>query len=485
MFRYDPTATLKERDFAHTGQWTLRAPMLALSNPDTALAFPPGTALHPQLFIRNTTAKPVAATLRFNWRAENGTGKAAGPALQLGPYQTQRVDVAALQDAGAIPKAANWASVRLVTNSSPDEVMAVAASYDDTLRYGTQTPFSDRLGFQWEGGMWEYDAYHDSIITAGNGGTGPTNVVLTLFYNEGTKSYELGQTLQPDEQMWVDVGKLIREQTPDKNGNALPSTLSYGSYEIRDLTHRGVGTVFEGKVIYDKMYGHAAYGCTACCGYAGPLVDWNPLGIPDGGTAAQGVQARSECSRNQYVDVSDLFYGNWSTGNTAIATVNYSATHTGVSFSISAQVLDVVEPTVECQNQTMPASGQDNTNVVGTLVIPTKAFVTSVASGSGTFNPAIQVGNAGGSFAANWTIAISGPYNPSGVTLQDGTSGTQASCSTTGNGTCQAPSAGFHVSSAATNTVSGTVTYTITASTTTPHAQASGSPQTVTVSFQH
>ena len=49
---------LEERDYAETGVWTLRAPMLALSNPDPALAFPPGTTLHPQLFVRNTTGKP-------------------------------------------------------------------------------------------------------------------------------------------------------------------------------------------------------------------------------------------------------------------------------------------------------------------------------------------------------------------------------------------------------------------------------------------
>ena len=56
MFSYDPQTKLEEHDYAVTGVWTLRAPMLALSNPDPALAFPPGTTLRPQLFIRNTIA---------------------------------------------------------------------------------------------------------------------------------------------------------------------------------------------------------------------------------------------------------------------------------------------------------------------------------------------------------------------------------------------------------------------------------------------
>jgi len=330
MFSYDPSAKLEERDYAKTSVWTVRAPMLALSNPDPALAFPPGTTLQPQLFLRNTTPKFINAALRFNWRTASTTGKAQGPALRLSPYETRRVDVAAFQDGKTLPADANWASVTVTTDSHPDELVAVAASYDATLRYGAQTPFSDQLSFKWEGGMWEFDPYHNSIITAGNGGTKPTQVAFTIFYNQGTQRYDLEQTLQPDEQMWIDVGKLIREHVPDKNGKALPADLTSGSYEFRDLTHTGVGTLFEGKVIYDKTYGHVAYGCAACCGYMSSKVFFDPLDVPLQGTSDDGVDGLDSCS-NQYTDVSDSFYGAWSTADTTIATVDYYGTHTGVS----------------------------------------------------------------------------------------------------------------------------------------------------------
>jgi hypothetical protein len=170
------------------------------------------------------------------------TGRAQGPSLQLRPYETRRLDVTALQDGKALPKDAHWASVILATNSLPDEIMAIAASYDATLVHGAQTPFSDQLSFAWEGGMWEYDAQHDSLMTVGNGGTKPTQAALTLFYNQGTRRYDPEQTLQPDEQMWIDVGKLIREHIPDKNGSTLPADLASGSYEFRDLTDNLVGS---------------------------------------------------------------------------------------------------------------------------------------------------------------------------------------------------------------------------------------------------
>ncbi len=104
MFDYDPSTKLEGRDYAHTNTWTLRAPMLALSHPDPALAFPEGTVLRPQLFVRNAVAKPVNISLRFNWRNTNASGKAAGPAFRLGPFETRRIDVGALQTSNICPK---------------------------------------------------------------------------------------------------------------------------------------------------------------------------------------------------------------------------------------------------------------------------------------------------------------------------------------------------------------------------------------------
>jgi len=218
--------------------------------------------------------------------------------------------------------------VVLTTKGRADEIMAVAASYDDSLRYGAQTPFSDQLSFKWEGSRWEYDVQHDSIITGGNGGTKPIRAAFTLFYNEGTDKYELEQTLQPDEQMWIDVGGLIRERVPDKNGKTMPMDLASGSYEFRNLTGPGNATLFEGKVIYDKTYGHVAYGCGGPCCDTNPYVQFNPLGVPFQGTSGQGVYVPDNCGGLSLYNFP--FYGNWSTGSQSIATVDYYAKHTGV-----------------------------------------------------------------------------------------------------------------------------------------------------------
>jgi hypothetical protein len=173
----------------------------------------------------------------------------------------------------------------------------------------------------------------------------------------------LEQTLQPDEQMWIDVGKLIRERVPDKNGKTLPPDLTSGSYEIRDLT-AGAGTLFEGKIIYDKTYGHAAYGCANCCVYNRPFLDSSTLDIPLNGTAQDGVTAYQACSGGD-IDVSNYFVDGWRSGNTSIATVNYGGTYTGVgvgSTSMAASGYIPVTPGRNCPDTLFTLSGSVKVN---------------------------------------------------------------------------------------------------------------------------
>jgi len=199
--------------------------------------------------------------------------------------------------------------------------MAVATSYDKSLRHGAQTPFNDQLASHWEGGKWEVDGTHDSIITAGNGGNKPIQAQVTLFFNGGAGKYRVEQVLAPDQQLWLDFSRLIRDRVPDKDGNVLPGDLTSGTYQFRDLTDRAVGNIFEGKVITDKTNGHAAYGCMICCGYPNRGFIWtDPLDVLKSSYAPQDVGGVNSCSGNQ--DSIGFAYPNWSTGNTAIATAN-------------------------------------------------------------------------------------------------------------------------------------------------------------------
>jgi hypothetical protein len=168
--------------------------------------------------------------------------------------------------------------------------------------------------------------------------------------------------------MWIDVGSLISGHIPDKNGNVLPDDLSAGTYEIRQPGHGGIGSLYEGKVVYDKTYGHATYGCASCCAYKGAFTFvYNPLGIPDDGTAPQEVKAYDTCS-GMYLYPTDDFYDSWNTTNPSIATVDANGVHTGVAIGSTTTHAQAQEQLWyrwnDCPIQTVGPIGNDNVNAV-------------------------------------------------------------------------------------------------------------------------
>src|SRR5580765_1761013 len=194
----------------------------------------------------------------------------------------------------------------------------------------------------------------------------------TLFYNQGTQKYQLEQNLQPGEQMWMDIGKLIRENVPDKTGKTLPSDLTTGSYEFRDLTNKVVGSLFEGKIIYDKTYGHVTYGCSLCCGYTTPMPLWyDPISVIITSFQDDGVFAWYPCE-NQYDDVSTAFYNRWSSGAPSVVTVDYYGTHNGIAVGSTT-------------SQTFAVLQSNNVH----LMCPTHGYT---PSGSANVTPAFTVG---------------------------------------------------------------------------------------------
>ncbi len=322
MFTYDPNATLIQRSLTDK-QWTIRAPMLALTNPDPALALPAGTTLQPAIFMRNVSGNAYKAQLTFNWRSDSNTGKST-TVVAMQPYATTMVDVAALQTNGTIPAAARWAYVSITAPIQPDNLLAIATSFDATGKLGAQTAFSDQVASHWSGGRWEVDANHDTIIAVGNAGSAASKAQITFYFNSGRGKYQVEQTLAPDEQIWLDVGKLIGNQTPDTNGKTIPSDVMSGTYELKSLTNKATQGFFEGKLVVDKTYGYAAHGCMLCCGYSGPYMYYDPFNMLVAQYGDQYIWATDDCEGGDD-DITDYFLNgvhNWWTGNTQIATAS-------------------------------------------------------------------------------------------------------------------------------------------------------------------
>ncbi len=119
------------------------------------------------------------------------------------------------------------------------------------------------------------------------------------------------------------MGKLIRNQVADKNGKTIPTTVASGTYELRSLTNTPKEGLFEGKLVVDKTYGHAAHGCMVCCGYPGKGFMYpNPFNFDllwyyFDNAYMLGTNA---CS-GQDDDITS-YYPSWWTGNTQVATAD-------------------------------------------------------------------------------------------------------------------------------------------------------------------
>jgi len=442
MFDRDPRSTLFSRAWGGVREWTTRAPMLALTDPDPALAFPAGTKLQPHVFLRNTSKKNYDATVILHWRSSKGQGNSEPVHVSLKADQTVSIDVGGLQRQNVVPPDANWASVIISAPVMPDDFMAIASSYDETLRYGAQTPFDDQLAFHWEGGRWEMDSTHNSIIAVGNGGGKPTTAELTLIYGHGEKSYVLEQTLAPLQQMWVDVAKLIRDQLPDNNGNVLPRDLTSGTYRLRDLTDMAVGNLYEGKIVTDKSFGHAAYGCMICCGYPeGAYMGNDPFAIPTGNTRNQAVHGVDSCTG--YANDITTFFSNWGTGNSSVATASNNqilGVGGGGTTDFSAGTINVGDGETllhQCPRASTQPSGEVNVGPYQVQVLATaQEGPASCPTGSGGYRRNVT----------NQLQYVNGaPYAVTGLTVADtitvgsqnalGISGTlTGSATTTGDG---------------------------------------------------
>jgi HEAT repeat protein len=186
MFDRDLNAKLGERTLTHS-QWTIRAPMLALTNPDPALGLPPGTTLKPAIFLRNSSAVASSAQVTFHWRSGTAIGKNT-VSVSLDPHATSIVDVAALQANGTIPASAQWAYVSIAAPIMPDDLLAVATSFDETGKLGAQTPFTDQASNHWAGGMWEVDPTHDTFKQLGKSAV---PVLAAYLSSESPRAQEL------------------------------------------------------------------------------------------------------------------------------------------------------------------------------------------------------------------------------------------------------------------------------------------------------
>jgi hypothetical protein len=127
-----------------------------------------------------------------------------------------------------------------------------------------------------------------------------------------------------------------------------PGTMS-DSYELRDLDHAYVGHLYEGKLVIDKTYGHAAYGCGNCRGYNPLYFGTDPFGGPPDLNLTETIDSLEACGGG-IVDVTGIGY-DWKSNNAAVATLPNKVLHTVAAGSTTGQAdfkLEAEHPAPQC-----------------------------------------------------------------------------------------------------------------------------------------
>jgi len=239
---------------------TMHAVMVALTSPpDPGSRGPAGGPLVPKFFLHNAATAPMALTGKLLWYGCQASGSVNLAPMTLPAGATQTTDLAEWVT-GKIPAKAGWATILLSYRGRSGDLVPISFTQG-------HAPFREGGAPLWKGSMWQVDATHDTLLMAGNAGGKSTTTALTLVYNGGKSTYTMAKLLQPGEQLWADVGSIIGNQTPDKDGQMISQAVTTGSYEVRDVDNPIRGKVYEGEMIFDKTYGHAAHGCGICCAY--------------------------------------------------------------------------------------------------------------------------------------------------------------------------------------------------------------------------
>jgi hypothetical protein len=261
----------------------------------------------------------VTAGVTLNWRGDSSRGQVKLADLNLAPYSTQQLPIGAMQKQLVIPDDAHWALVTLSTPASPNDLVAVASSYDASGRYNIDTPFSSNVAGHFAGGEWRADFNHNQLMAVTNSGQKPTNALLTLHYDNGQKSYKMQQSIQPGDQMWVNVASLIRSRTPDRKGNVLPADATSGTYDLRDLSP-GLGSLTQDNLALDGTFGlNLKHPNAICCGTSNP--GWDPLAVLFFGSEGivTDIEGTDQCNGDG-LNITDDFY-TFGSANPSIATV--------------------------------------------------------------------------------------------------------------------------------------------------------------------
>jgi hypothetical protein len=129
-------------------------------------------------------------------------------------------------------------------------------------------------------------------------------------------TYELQQTIAPGDQMWVNLGQLIQQRVPDRNGNFLPVDVNTVTYDVQELSPGGHNLIANDLTV-NPSAGQAIPNYPRCCPYSDYYYSPNYVQFIYDGSAPYLIDAIDSCNGTPYSIIDD--FTSFSSSNTSVA----------------------------------------------------------------------------------------------------------------------------------------------------------------------
>lgn len=286
---------------------------------DPMLSFPAGTTFMPYSVLRNISDTPVTATPTLWWMASGSPQYADVSAITLAPHQSQLLDMTSVLASAGLTNFAGSVNLVFDAQAKPGSLVASGGSVDKANTYvfavyprGIQEGASKSLSY------WSIGNGDDTMVTLWNPADEAQNLVFRLNYTGG--HYLLPIQLGPKATQAFNISDVVRNGTPDAEGNIIPASAHEGSATLMGSQGKIQQIlVAVDAATYNVKRATCGGQCWQCDGIGLAWVDINNFLVASGGQ-------RQESFLGMYDDTDwqgDISSGAlWSSDNTSIMTVN-------------------------------------------------------------------------------------------------------------------------------------------------------------------
>ena len=387
---------------------TLSAPGLQLGNADPTMQFPSGTYFTPYTYLHNVSANPLQVSLSLvSPGADSIPQTRSLGTVTIQPEETSQFDFAS-QFSAANPLPNGYGHLTASFQGHDGDLQIAAGSADQSQSYVFEVNPSQQADSASRSlCFWSVEGDSDTMITVWNYKAAAQDMVLTLYYSGG--QYAIPIHLAALQSYNLDMMTLIRSRVPDPTGTQIPSNITSGSGLLSgpggDLDKISVAVSAS---VFNVRNATCGYVCITCNGATQLSYQSSPIQLAVKGSNAATVQL----TMNTGSVTNNPSGGTWYTSNAAVATVNSSGVHTGVSIGTATSTFlltsvpvytkicgpvgiscptegltadDAIDDDLEVLGETPPAVylGQS-----GTFIFPGQGF-----SAAGT--PSVQVSGVG------------------------------------------------------------------------------------------